>query len=268
MSSLLIRLALRSRASTTTQTLARSIPSSTVLYRSYAKNHRKGASSVNAPVPDAVDTHTDFAPPRGSKRHKSQHEDITPTALSEEDEVIQEAGRKMDGTVQWYKRELAQMETRVSGRVMPSLLDPVRVKLKGSEGAGSKLDEVATVGVRDGNVLVITVFDEANLKYVESSIVDAQIPNMIPQRADSRTLKIPVPKPTMEARQSVATAAARQAEDAKVKIRTSRESGMKQLKKMGYDKNSKPATDMQKATDHHTKEIDTALAKLKKLVAA
>lgn len=48
----------------------------------------------------------------------------------------------------------------------------------------------------------------------------------------------------MEARQSVATAASKQAEDAKVKIRASRETGMKELKKMGYTKNSKFADEV------------------------
>ncbi|KAG8726251.1 hypothetical protein FRC12_023564 [Ceratobasidium sp. 428] len=174
----------------------------------------------------------------------------------------------MEATLEWYKRELAQMETRASGRVMPSLLDPVRVKLKNDGGVALRLDEVATVGVKDGNVLVITVFDEGNLKDVESSIIGAQIPNMIPQRTDARTLRIVVPKPTLEARQAIAAIASRLAEDAKVKIRTSRESGMKELKKMGYDKNSKTAGEMQQVTDNHTKGVDTTLAKLKKAVAA
>ncbi|KAG8686208.1 hypothetical protein FRC08_012685 [Ceratobasidium sp. 394] len=268
MSSALIRFTLRYRAPLASRTLVHRASSISIIYRNYAKSHRKGASSVDAPAPDVTDTHTDFAPPRGSKRHKAQHEDITPNALSEEDEVIQQASQKMDATLEWYKRELAQMETRASGRVMPSLLDPVRVRLKSGGGAVSRLDEVATVGVKDGNVLVITVFDEGNLKEVESSIINAQIPNMIPQRADARTLRIVVPKPTIEARQAMATIASRQAEDAKVKIRASRESGVKELKKMGYDKNSKVVGEVQKATDHHTKEVDATLAKLKKMVTA
>jgi ribosome recycling factor len=159
MSSSLVRLVLRQRVASASRPLTHTI-SSGAISRNYAKSHRKGASSVTAPVPKATDTHTDFVPPRGSKGHKSHHEDITPNALSEEDEVIHQAGQKMDHTLEWYKRELSQMEARVSGRVVPSLLDPVRVRIKGSGGA-VKLEEVATVGVRDGNVLDITLFDEA-----------------------------------------------------------------------------------------------------------
>ncbi|KAF8755492.1 Ribosome recycling factor [Rhizoctonia solani] len=213
------------------------------------RGHRK-ASLASTPTPEAVDTHTDFTPPKGSKGHKRERQ------------------KKMDSTIDWFKRELAQMEARVSGRVVPSLLDPVRVKLKDAGGAAVKLDQVSTVGVRDGNVLVITLFDEANMKDVESSIINAQIPNMNPQRADARTLRIVVPKPTMEARQAVVTNASRMAEDTKVKIRTSRESGMKDLKKMGHAKHSKFADELQKATDKHTKDIDALIAKLKKSISA
>ncbi|ELU44359.1 RRF domain-containing protein [Rhizoctonia solani AG-1 IA] len=237
----LLRLAFRPRVIIAPR--PRALPSITTSACNYAKGHRK-TSLASTPTPEAVETHTDFTPPKGSKGHKREHEDISPVAASDEDEIINQASKKMDSTIDWFKRELAQMEARVSGRVVPSLLDPVRVKLKDAGGAAVKLDQVSTVGVRDGNVLVITLFDEANMKDVESSIINAQIPNMNPQRADARTLRIVVPKPTMEARQAVVTNASRMAEDTKVKIRTSRESGMKDLKKMGHAKHSKFADEV------------------------
>ncbi|KAH7345676.1 ribosome recycling factor-domain-containing protein [Rhizoctonia solani] len=266
---LLIRLTIRPRviSAPRLQNSAFKTPSISTSACNYAKSHRK-ASLASTPTPEAVETHTDFVPPKGSKGHKKEHEDISAVATSEEDEVINQASHKMDSTLEWFKRELAQMETRVSGRVVPSLLDPVRVVLKDAGGAAVRLDQVSTVGVRDGNTLVITLFDEANMKDVENSIISAQIPNMNPQRVDARTLKIIVPKPTMEARQSVVATAAKMAEDTKVKIRASRESGMKTLKGMGYAKHSKFADELQKSTDKHTKDIDALVAKLKKSISA
>ncbi|CAE6479458.1 unnamed protein product [Rhizoctonia solani] len=265
----LFRLALRPRATLSPRLRVSPLqaPSITTSACNYAKSHRK-ASLVTEPTPEAVDTHTDFAPPKGSKGHKKIHEDISAAATSEEDEVINQASHKMDTTFEWFKREVAQMESRVSGRVVPSLLDPVRVKLKEGGGTAVRVDQVSTVGVRDGNTLVITLFDEANMKDVETSIINAQIPNMNPQRTDVRTLRIVVPKPTMEARQSVVTAVSKIAEDTKVKIRASRESGMKALKGMGHAKHSKFADELQKATDKHTKDIDALVAKLKKSTSA
>lgn len=68
------------------------------------------------------------------------------------------AESKMASAVDWYRKEVAAFETRASGRVTPALLTPVRVE-KG-RGQPVKLEEVATVGIKDGSVLIVTVFDE------------------------------------------------------------------------------------------------------------
>ena len=74
------------------------------------------------------------------------------------------ASAKMSTAVEWFRREAAQLDARASGRVTPQLLSPVRVALPSAEGEGGedvrvRLEEVATVGVRDGSMLIITVFD-------------------------------------------------------------------------------------------------------------
>lgn len=83
------------------------------------------------------------------------------------------ADAKMAASLEWFRREVAQLEARASGRVTPRLLAPVRVSLfvtpsasGAGAGAGSgpgaqkvRLEEVATVGVRDGSTLIVTVFD-------------------------------------------------------------------------------------------------------------
>ena len=66
---------------------------------------------------------------------------------------------KMQAALEWFRKDCAEGEARASGRVTPALLTPVRVKLPDSE-ALFRLDELATVGVRDGSTLIITLFDE------------------------------------------------------------------------------------------------------------
>ena len=66
----------------------------------------------------------------------------------------------MSAAVEWYRKEVAGLETRASGRVTPALLSPVRVELPGKGKDLARLEDVATVGVRDGSTLVITVFEE------------------------------------------------------------------------------------------------------------
>jgi ribosome recycling factor len=66
---------------------------------------------------------------------------------------------KMAAAADWFRREVAAAGARAAGRVSPALLDPVRVALPG--GRNAKLEEVATVGVKDGTALLVTVFEEA-----------------------------------------------------------------------------------------------------------
>lgn len=68
------------------------------------------------------------------------------------------AESKMSSVVDWFRKEVAAFETRASGRVSPALLSPVRVER--GRGQTVRLEEVATVGIKDGSVLIVTVFDE------------------------------------------------------------------------------------------------------------
>ena len=65
----------------------------------------------------------------------------------------------MTTAAEWFRKECASSEVRASGRVTPALLSPVRVKLP-SGGKEYKLEELATVGVRDGTTLLVTLFDQ------------------------------------------------------------------------------------------------------------
>lgn len=70
---------------------------------------------------------------------------------------------KMKGVAEWFRKDVAGMEMRASGRITPAVLSPVRVMLpenKGADGRGVQLEEIATVGVREGTTLLVTVFEE------------------------------------------------------------------------------------------------------------
>ncbi|KAG8902247.1 hypothetical protein FRB99_004705 [Tulasnella sp. 403] len=174
--------------------------------------------------------------------------------------------KKMTSCVDWYRKEMALLENRALGRVMPSILDPVRIELPGDEGVNGpvKLTDVATVGVKEGTILVVTVFDEHHLKAVEKAIYAAHIPQCIPQRADARTLRIPMPKPTIEARKAFAKTGSKEAEDTKVKIRSAREVAVKSLSKLGFGRNSPELSELQTLTEKATGEVDKIVQRLKK----
>lgn len=75
-------------------------------------------------------------------------------------EEYAKAEEKMKGVVDWYRKECAAIDTRASGRVVPTMLSPVRVTLPGDTHE-YRLEELATVGVKDGSLLLVTLFDES-----------------------------------------------------------------------------------------------------------
>ena len=86
---------------------------------------------------------------------------LSPEAQAEADKV----NKKMAGVVEWCRKEMVLLENQALGRVTPAILDSVRVDISGEEGAGDgtthvKLQDIATVGVKEGTVLVVTLFDE------------------------------------------------------------------------------------------------------------
>ncbi|KAI0746936.1 ribosome recycling factor [Daedaleopsis nitida] len=169
---------------------------------------------------------------------------------------------KMQGVLDWFRKEVAALETRATGRVTPAVLAPVRVKVLGAADVrGVRLEEVATIGVKEGTTLIVTVFEEHTLKYVEQAIYEAKLPGITPQRVDSRTIKIPIPKPTVETRNALYTTATRQAEDARVQMRKHHQA---LLKKEEIGKHSADFSTYQALNEKFTCELDKILAHLKK----
>ncbi|KAJ7660051.1 ribosome recycling factor domain-containing protein [Mycena rosella] len=167
---------------------------------------------------------------------------------------------KMKAAVEWYRKECAGVESRATGRVTPAVLDPVRVKLPDSDRE-FRLDEVATVGVRDGSTLLITIFEEDTMKHVEKGLYDSKLPNIIPQKHDSRTIKIPIPKPTVESNEALVMVSHRKSEDVRVQIRKLHQAS---LKRGNYKKHSVELEEFQKLTDRHITDVDKIIADLKK----
>ncbi|KAG5637204.1 hypothetical protein H0H81_005417 [Sphagnurus paluster] len=186
---------------------------------------------------------------------------ITDPAAQEE---YAKAESSMKASVEWYRKDCATVETRASGRITPALLSHVRVKLPDSDSE-VRLEEVATVGVREGSTLLITVFEEDTMKYVEQALYDSKIAGVVPQRQDNRTIKIPMPKPTVEAKLALCAAAQRKAEEIRVQVRKQHQTSLKRGK---YAKHSIELEEFQKLTDRYISEVDKVLASLKKATGA
>jgi len=99
------------------------------------------------------------------------------------------------------------------------------------------------------------------MKAVEQALYNAKLPSIIPHRHDSMTIRIPIPKPTVESRNALYTSAARLAEDGRGQIRKHQQTSVKKGK---YEKDSVEIEEFQKLAKGKIAEVDAILAQMKK----
>ncbi|TFK21728.1 ribosome recycling factor [Coprinopsis marcescibilis] len=205
----------------------------------------------------------------GDKSKAKSTDNIVPGSKQKlTDEASLQEYNKADTTmktaVDWFKKECSGFETRASGRVTPAILSPVKVKLP-DDPKEYRLEELATVGVREGTTLLITLFEGHNMKHVESALYTCDIPGVVPHKQDSLTIKVPIPKPTIEARHDLYNGAKKKAEEIRMQVRKQHTLSLKRGK---FEKHSVEIEEFQKLTDRYIGEIDKILKDLQKATGA
>jgi ribosome recycling factor len=168
-----------------------------------------------------------------------------------------ELDRRMNGAVATLRSELAGLRT---GRASAALLDPVKVEAYGNS---VPINQVGTISTPEARMLTVQVWDKGLAKAVDKAIRDAGL-GLNPQM-DGQLLRIPLPELNQERRKELSKLAHKYAEAARVAVRNVRRDGMDLLKrlekdhKIGQDEQHTKGDELQKMTDAHIKDIDTAL---------
>ncbi|KAG2179883.1 hypothetical protein INT43_003669 [Umbelopsis isabellina] len=174
--------------------------------------------------------------------------------------------KKMNQVTDWLKKDLANIRI---GRANPALLEGVNVNIESSH---APLHHIAQITIKDPQTLLVILHEQEYLQPVEKAIREAGL-NLNPI-SDGKNLKVPIPKPTKEHRDNMVKIANKAAEQAKVRIRSVRHDGMKDLKKdlkvgVSSDEIKKLEKSVQNNTDSHVKEIDDILkSKTKEITSA
>src|SRR5258706_6670628 len=169
----------------------------------------------------------------------------------------EEVSRRMKGAIDRVKSEFGGLR---AGRASPALLDQVRVE---DNGNGVPINQVGTISTPEPRLLTVQVWDKQLVKAADKAIREGGL-GLNPQM-DGQLLRIPVPELNEERRKELAKLAAKYAEHARVAVRNVRRDGMEVLKKLekdhkiGQDEHHTLGDELQKLTDAHIKEIDTAL---------
>jgi len=168
-----------------------------------------------------------------------------------------ETNRRMVGAVTTLKGEFSGLRT---GRASPALLDPVQVEAYGNT---VPINQVGTISTPESRLITVQVWDKGLAKAVDKAIRDAGL-GLNPQM-DGQLLRIPLPELNQERRKELSKLASKYAEAARIAVRNVRRDGMDLLKrlekdhKISEDEHHSKGEELQKLTDQHIKDIDTAL---------
>ena len=170
------------------------------------------------------------------------------------DELIQDATRRMDRSVESMHGELNSIRT---GRASAALLDRVQVDYYGQK---TPLKQLATINVPEPRMLTVQPFDPNAIKDIERSIRESDL-GLNPSN-DGKLIRLPIPQLTEERRQELVKVARQIAEEGRVAVRNVRRDVIHHLKEeesVGADDEHRAEERVQKLTDEHVKKIDDLL---------
>jgi ribosome recycling factor len=154
-------------------------------------------------------------------------------------DFLDEARGRMKKSVEATRTEFSTVRT---GRASPHLLDRIEVDYY---GAVTPLKQLAQVSATEARLLTITPYDKNSIKAIEKSILESDV-GLTPSN-DGQVIRLQIPELTEERRREL------------VKV----VHGIAELKsegEVGSDDEHRAETELQKLTDSHVGEIDTALA--------
>ena len=173
-------------------------------------------------------------------------------------DFLDEAKGRMKKSVEATRTEFSTVRT---GRASPHLLDRIDVDYYGAQ---TPLKQLAQVSATEARLLTITPYDKNSIKSIEKSILESDV-GLTPNN-DGNVIRLQIPELTEERRKELVKVVHGVAEEGRVAVRNIRRDCMHDLRELksegevGSDDEHRAETELQKLTDSHTGEIDTALA--------
>lgn len=173
--------------------------------------------------------------------------------------MIDEADKKMDETVSYFKKELSHVR---AGKAQPSLLESVKVDYYGSQ---TPLNQLANISAPEARLLTVQPYDKSVIEDIEKAIMSAGL-GLNPNN-DGTIIRIPLPILSEERREELIKHCREIAEEARISIRNARRNANDEIKKkvdnesLPEDSKYEAEEEVQQITDKHTDDIDKLLNK-------
>ena len=167
-----------------------------------------------------------------------------------------------ESVIEFLKRELSTIR---AGRANPRVLDRVTIDYY---GARTPLQHMANISVPDARTLLISLWDTSKIREVVKAIneVDATLN----PSDDGKSIRIVFPLLTEERRKDLVKGVKKEAENAKVGVRSHRKDSLELLKRIKKDSNvsedimSAVEDDVQKIVDSYNSMIEKITAEKEK----
>ncbi|MFZ4115461.1 MAG: ribosome recycling factor [Chthoniobacterales bacterium] len=169
-------------------------------------------------------------------------------------EISSKAEKEMEKMIEFMMHEFAAIRT---GKASPMLVESVDVHTYGSS---MKLKQLALITSPEARLLVIQPFDAGTLKDIEKAILESNVG--ITPLIDGKVIRLRIPELSEERRKDLVRTISKLAEEARVKIRSSRRDAIEAAKKlekagtMTEDELTRFEKEIQKITDKCVAEID------------
>lgn len=173
------------------------------------------------------------------------------------DEILLETEEAMEKAVNYMVHEFASVRT---GKASPALVENLEVE---AYGAQMRLKQLAVISTPETRLLVIQPFDASTLKDIERAIKESRLG--ISPMVDGKIIRLPIPELSAERRRDLVKATKQMAEEARVRIRSARRSGIEDARKIQKaaeiteDNLKDLEAEVQRLTDKYVLEIDKHL---------
>ncbi len=176
-----------------------------------------------------------------------------------DEQIVSTVRERMQKAVESLRQQMASVRT---GKANISLLDKIRVDYYGSL---LPLNQVASIGVPEVNLITIQPWDREMLPKIEKSILASDL-GLTPSN-DGSIIRLQIPSLTEERRKELVRVVKRLAEDSRVAIRNIRRETNEALKKqektgeLSEDDTYRLMERVQDLTDEFIEKVDSILKK-------
>jgi ribosome recycling factor len=173
------------------------------------------------------------------------------------DDILLETEEAMEKSVDYMKHEFASLRT---GKASSALVDNIDVN---AYGASMKLKQLALITTPEPRLLVVQPFDVSVIRDIEKALIESKLG--ITPSVDGKIIRLPIPELSEERRKDLVKGARHMAEEARVRVRAGRRSGIDLVKKIEKDGDITEddrrglEEEIQKLTDKYVKEVDQQL---------